>query len=705
MVAVSAAGVVFLSAMISLAGDGVAAGAPAQSDAPALLDVPYFSQTPELCGGAAVSMVLRYWGARDVFPQDFAPLVRARDGGILTSILASAVRDRGWQALVVPVADETARTRIRSEIDRGRPLIALLQVGPRTYHYVVIVASTEREVVVHDPARSPFRVLSWTEFDRAWTATGRWLMLVLPPSGFRPDEVPAPASQSTAEAIAVDSGPTPCRALVERGVRLAIGGDRDGAEAVLVAAAGLCPSDAAAWRELAGLRFSQSRWSEARDLALAAVRLAPEDAHAWQIVATSRYLMSDAMGALDAWNRSGEPRLETVDVHGAKRTRHPVVTRAVGLQPRQILTREAFSRALRRVRELPVAANTRMRYELNEGGDAKVAVFLDERQVLPHGWLAIATTGARAVLLDELRLDVAGFLGGGELGSMAWRWSANRPRVALDLAFPSPQWLPGVASFSASWERQSYAAGSSSDDRALVVEERRRVALHVSDWQTSWLRWQVGGALDRWSEYVDLDDRRFATRNALALESSLEMRLASDRLALSASGGWWAPIAGGSRFSTTGLLAAWRSRTDPTRPFWSAAIETSTASRAAPLALWPGAGTGQARSGLLRAHSLLDGGVLTGPVFGRDVARGSIEYGRPVARTIVGTIAIAGFVDAARAWNRRDGFDGSPLYADAGIGMRVHPPGSGGAIRIDVAHGLRGGGTALSASWGAAWPR
>jgi len=133
-----AVAVLLVGGMLSVAERGVAAGAAGQSEVHALLDVPYVSQTPELCGGAAVAMVLRYWGEREVFPQDFAPLVGAGDGGILTGALAAAVRDRGWEALVVPAADDPARTRIRSEIDRGRPLIALIEVGPRTYHYVVI---------------------------------------------------------------------------------------------------------------------------------------------------------------------------------------------------------------------------------------------------------------------------------------------------------------------------------------------------------------------------------------------------------------------------------------------------------------------------------------------------------------------------------------------------------------------------------------
>jgi len=700
--------VLLVGAMLSVAERGLAAGAPGPPDVHALLDVPYMPQTPELCGGAAVAMVLRYWGKRDVFPQDFAALVGAGDGGILTGALASAVRDRGWQALVVPAAEETARARLRSEIDRGRPLIALIEVGPRTYHYVVIVGSTDQEVVLHDPARAPFRVLRWADFDRAWAATDRWMMLVLPPEGFRPAEDAARAAPASSEG-AVPPAQTPCGSLVERSVHLALAGDRVGAEQGLVAATALCPNDPASWRELAGLRFSQSRWSDVEDLALSAVRLAPEDAHAWQLLATSRYLTGDLTGALAAWNRTGEPRIDTIDIHGADRTRQPVIVRAAGLQPRQVLTPEAFGRALRRLRDLPVASSVRMKYEpvstTQDGGLAKVDVFIDERPVVPSGWPAFATLGVRALLLDELRVDVAGPAGAGELQTAAWRWSAARPRVALGLALPAPQWLPGILSLDASWERQSYDASPASNDATLVRQERRSAALRLADWSTSWLRWQTGAALDRLRGYDHLEENRFDTRDYLAVEGTLEARLAGDRLAVAASGGWWAPFAGGRRFGTGGLLAAWRSTADATLPSWSAVTEVGVASRVAPLAVWPGAGTGQGRSGLLRAHPLLDDDVLTGPVFGRAVAHGSLEYARPVGHTPAGGLSMAGFLDAGRAWHRLNGLDTSPLYVDAGAGVRVHAPGLGGAIRIDLARGLRGGGATLSASWGGAWPR
>ncbi|MDO8834847.1 MAG: C39 family peptidase, partial [Vicinamibacterales bacterium] len=607
-----------LGALLVPAGASGVPGTLQQAGAHALLDVPYVSQTPELCGGAAVAMVLRYWGERDVVAQDFAPLVGAGTGGIVTGTLASAVRARGWQALVLSASDGTARTTLSMQIDRGRPVIALIEVAPQTYHYVVIVGSTDRDVVLHDPAHSPFRVLRWEDFDRAWAATRQWMMVVLPSETSRPAN-PAPPTAPSVPAEEDPAAGTPCRAMVQRSVQLALAGDGAGAERGLGAAAALCPNDAAPWRELAGLRFTQSRWAESLELALAAVRLAPADAYSWQLVATSRYLTGDASGALGAWNRTGEPRIDTIDIQGITTTRQPVVLRAAGLQPRQLLTPEAFQRALRRLRAVPVASTVRLTYEPLDGGLARVQVFVDERRAWPRGWMGWGALATKAVLSREARVEVPGPTGSGELASAAWRWEPGRPRVALGLALPSPQWFSGIVSAEGSWERQSYGVRRASGDATTVREERRRVGLQAADWSTNWLRWQVGAAADRLPEPGHPTDARTGLRDHVALESSFDVRLAGDRLAVVISGGWWAPVGAGQPFTAAGVLATWRSTTDVMRPWWSVVGEYGVASRMAPRALWYGAGTGHGRQALLRAHPLLDHGVVTGPVFGREV--------------------------------------------------------------------------------------
>jgi hypothetical protein len=289
--------------------------------------------------------------------------------------------------------------------------------------------------------------------------------------------------------------------------------------------------------------------------------------------------------------------------------------------------------------------------------------------------------------------------------SVDWRWSSERPRVAVGLALPGPQPLIGIVSLDASWEAQTYDTTPSVPSTPLDRESRRRVGLHLADWATGWLRWQTGAALDRLREYDDLGENRFKARDYLTVDSTLDLRLAHDRLALSASAGWWVPVTGSDQFGAGGLLAAWRSTDVSSRPSWSVVTGLEVASRVAPLALWAGAGTGQGRDDLLRAHPLLTGDVVTGPVFGRDVAHASFEYARPLALALAGGVSLAGFVDSARASQRVNGLEPSPFYVDAGFGLRVLATGQSGSVRIDLAHGLRGGGTTLSAGWAGRWPR
>src|SRR5262249_52444262 len=118
----------------------------------------------------------------------------------------------------------------------------------------------------------------------------------------------------------------------------------------------------------------------------------------------------------------------------------------------------------------------------------------------------------------------------------------------------------------------------------------------------------------------------------------------------------------------------------------------------APLSLWSGAGTGQGRSVLLRAHPLLVDGVIRDGIFGRTLVHGGVEWRHalPPVRHVV-RIAPAIFLDSARAFDGLAGFD-RRTHADVGAGLRIPIPGSG-VIRLDVAHGLVDGRTAFSVGW------
>ena len=59
-------------------------------------------------------------------------------------------------------------------------MLALIEDRPGTFHYIVIVASTPQAIVLHDPARAPFRVMEREQFARRWSPADRWMAVITP---------------------------------------------------------------------------------------------------------------------------------------------------------------------------------------------------------------------------------------------------------------------------------------------------------------------------------------------------------------------------------------------------------------------------------------------------------------------------------------------------------------------------------------------
>ena len=102
--------------------------AEGRADPVVVLDVPFLAQTESLCGGAAASMVLRYWGDSDIQAGDFPAADDAQ--GITTGALVGALTARGWQAL----SFHGDPASVRDHLQRGRPIIALLAVAAARNH-------------------------------------------------------------------------------------------------------------------------------------------------------------------------------------------------------------------------------------------------------------------------------------------------------------------------------------------------------------------------------------------------------------------------------------------------------------------------------------------------------------------------------------------------------------------------------------------
>ena len=272
-------------------------------------------------------MVLRYWGARGLDAESFASLVDRGAGGIRTNRLVEDLRRRGWNAVEV----EGREDLVEAELGRGRPVLALIEDRPGTFHYIVIVAATPQAIVLHDPARTPFRVMEREQFARRWSRADRWMAVVTPIESSRSSEPPAP--------VAATEGSS-CADLIASGVQRAQAGQFDEAERRLTSA--LSCGGAAPVRELAGLRLLQRRWLEVGELATAALAVDPMDEYAWQLLATSRFVQNDPEGALEAWNRIEQPRVDLVAVGGLTHTRQRVVERLLAVPSQALLTPRAL---------------------------------------------------------------------------------------------------------------------------------------------------------------------------------------------------------------------------------------------------------------------------------------------------------------------------------------------------------------------------
>jgi hypothetical protein len=378
-----------------------------------------------------------------------------------------------------------------------------------------------------------------------------------------------------------------------------------------------------------------------------------------------------------------EPRVDLARVDGLARIRYRVVAGQLDLPPGRLLTAAAFMRAGRRVAEIPAQSAAQLRLRPLPEGNAQLDVAVLERPLLFGGPLEAGGMGVRALIERAASLRLASPTGNGELWTASVRWRTARPRAALLLAIPAGAGRPGVWRVEGSWERQSYAL-----DAGVRREKRRRSALSFSDWIAPDVRLEAGTALDRWS----------GRGTHVALETRLDVRLAEDRLALGAQGGQWTSLERGPPFRAGSIEARWGPRRNA-EAGWSARAGVFHATARAPLALWPGAGTGSGRESLLRAHPLLEGGVVAGRGFGRSLVDAGLEregWARTIASLRLGWSV---FVDTARPTAGLRAATAPRWLVDGGVSLRAGAPGGQGTLRLTAAHGFVDGTAAFSVGW------
>jgi hypothetical protein len=478
-----------------------------------------------------------------------------------------------------------------------------------------------------------------------------------------------------------------CHAILDDAIVQVRQQGREAADDIFDEARRACPQSAGPPRELAAVRFAQGRWREAVALAREALDRDPHDASALEILGSSLFMQNDFVGALRAWNRIGRPRIDRVRIDGIHQAQYRAIASALDVRSGSILRAGQFLQVTRRLNELADRSTVRLALR-PDAEDSAVDLVITEHGPIPRGgadWTALAVTAA----VDRAETIAApGFTGQGEVWSATWRWWTNRPRVAIGVAAPQLGRLPGVWRAEVSWDAQTYAIG---DAKTLLRESRTHAGLAVSGWVRSSWRYSIVAGMDAWD----------GGRRAASIGASLERRLLADRVSLMADVQNWTSVTAAPGFRSIAASATWRSPAIARGWAYTAAAGAQHVTNAAPLGLWPGAGDGHARAELLRAHPLLDDGVidLTGPsTFGRTLMYANAEGQRWFERSWPTRAGVAVFADLGRASRTPTRTDGL-LQVDIGTGLRLRIPVVNRVLRVDVAHGLRDGAKALTVGW------
>lgn len=151
------------------------------ADVPARMElegVPFFSQAENQCGPASLAMVLSWIGHAERLDELVRQVYSPARHGSLPADMTAAVRRGGLVAYPLSTLRD-----IVAEVAAGNPVIVLQEVerpGRPRWHYAVVVGyDLAREQIILRSGLTPRAVYSFGRFERIWTPSGRWGLLVL----------------------------------------------------------------------------------------------------------------------------------------------------------------------------------------------------------------------------------------------------------------------------------------------------------------------------------------------------------------------------------------------------------------------------------------------------------------------------------------------------------------------------------------------
>jgi len=142
--------------------------------------VPFYKQSEDTCGPAALAGVISYWGwsadLKDITTQIYVPKLR----GTLPMDMENFARKAGFDTSSSAGTLDDLKSFLRKDV----PVICLIDLGFGIYrrpHYITAVGfdDTNAVLIEHD-GRQANSVMEYDAFMRAWKRGAYWMLVIKP---------------------------------------------------------------------------------------------------------------------------------------------------------------------------------------------------------------------------------------------------------------------------------------------------------------------------------------------------------------------------------------------------------------------------------------------------------------------------------------------------------------------------------------------